>query len=210
MPPIEARPEGRPVAVLFDVGNVIVRWDPRTLYSKIFPDPAECDWFLAEVATIAWHAETDRGLSFAENIALLSARHPKHATHISAWWDRWDEMFSGVISETEAAMHALAARGVPMHGLTNMSVEAWPGVRAMSTVFTHLQTVVVSGAEGLIKPDPAIYALTCERTGLAPHQILFIDDSAANIDAAAAMGFHVHHFTNPAALRPVLEAHGLL
>ena len=104
----------------------------------------------------------------------------------------------------------LAARGVVMHGLTNMSVEAWPGVRAMSPAFARLHTVIVSGEEGLIKPDPAIYALTCERVGLAPGEMLFIDDSRPNIDAAAALGFHVHHFTDPAALRPALERHGLL
>ena len=203
-------PKGRPTAVLFDIGNVIVRWDPRTLYAKIFPDPAELDRFLGEVATMAWHAETDRGMSFADNIALLSARHHDHAPHIEAWWARWDEMFAGVIPETEAAIEDLAARGVVMHGLTNMSVESWPGVRAMSPAFERLHTVIVSGAEGLIKPDPAIYALTCERVGLAPGEMLFIDDSRPNIDAAAALGFHVHHFVDPVELRPALERHGLL
>ena len=203
-------PKGRPTAVLFDIGNVIVRWDPRTLYAKIFPDPADLDRFLGEVATMAWHAETDRGMSFADNIALLSARHPEHARHIEAWWARWDEMFSGVIPETESVIEDLAARGVVMHGLTNMSVEAWPGVRAMSPAFARLHTVIVSGEEGLIKPDPAIYALTCQRVGLAPDEMLFIDDSRPNIDAAAALGFHTHHFTDPAALRPALERHGLL
>ncbi len=203
-------PKGRPTAVLFDIGNVVVRWNPRTLYAKIFPDPAVLDHFLGDVATMKWHAETDRGMSFADNIARLSARHPQHAPHIAAWWERWDEMFSGTIPETEAAIEDLAARGVPMHGLTNMSVEAWPGVRAMSPVFGCLHTVIVSGEEGLIKPDPALYALTCERVGLKPHQMLFIDDSRANIDAAAALGFHTHHFTDPAALRPALEGYGLL
>lgn len=199
-----------PKAVLFDIGNVIVRWNPRTLYAKIFPDPAECDRFLNEVATMAWHAETDRGMSFADNIALLSARYPHHAAHIAAWWARWDEMFSGTIPETEAVIEDLARRDVVMHGLTNMSVEAWPGVRAMSPAFARLHTVIVSGEEKLIKPDPAIYVLTCERVGLKPQEMLFIDDSRANIDAAAALGFHAHHFIDPAALRPALEGYGLL
>jgi 2-haloacid dehalogenase/putative hydrolase of the HAD superfamily len=203
-------PKHPPKAVLFDIGNVIVRWSPRTLYAKIFPDPAELDHFLNDVATMTWHAETDRGLSFADNIARLSAIHPEYAPQIAAWWDRWDEMFSGTIPETEAVIEDLAARGVVMHGLTNMSVQAWPGVRAMSPAFARLTSVIVSGEEGLIKPDPAIYALTCARVGLEPHKMLFIDDSRPNIDAAAALGFHVHHFTDPAALRPALEGYGLL
>ena len=89
-----------PRAVIWDVGNVIVRWDPRTLYSRIFPDPAERDRFLGEVCTMAWHGPTDCGLSFAENCAALAARHPEHEAAIWAWKDRWWEMFSGPIPET--------------------------------------------------------------------------------------------------------------
>src|SRR5690606_3649204 len=101
--PSRAEPEGmgRPSAVVWDFGNVIVRWDPRTLYSKIFPDPAERDRFLAEVCTPAWHAPTDCGVPFAENCAALIEKHPRHAAEIRAWHERWDEMFSGAIAETE-------------------------------------------------------------------------------------------------------------
>jgi FMN phosphatase YigB (HAD superfamily) len=201
---------GRPVAVLWDVGNVVVRWDPRTLYGKIFPDPVERDRFLAEVCTMAWHGETDRGLSFADNIARLTAEHPHHADAIAAWHERWWEMFGGVIAETEAVMIDLAARGVPQFGLTNMSVEVWPGVRAMSPAFEHLVDVVVSGAEQVIKPDPRIFEIACERSGHAPCELLFVDDSAANIATAERLGFFVHRFDDPAALRPAMERHGLL
>ena len=199
-----------PVAVLWDVGNVVVRWDPRTLYSKIFPDPVERDRFLAEVCTLEWHVEHDRGVTFAEGMRTLSERHPEHADAIAAWWGRWQEMFSGVIAETEQAITDLAARGVPQFGLTNMSVEAWPGVRAMSPAFEHWADVVVSGAERVIKPAPRIFEIACERSGYAPQQMLFIDDSAANIEAAHRLGFFVHRFDDPAALRPALEQHGLL
>ena len=99
--------------VFFDVGNVIVRWDPRTLYSKIFPDPADRDRFLAEVCTPAWHIEHDRGRPMAEGVAALSAQFPEHAQAIAAWNDRWWEMFSGPIPETVQAIEALAVRGVP-------------------------------------------------------------------------------------------------
>jgi 2-haloacid dehalogenase/putative hydrolase of the HAD superfamily len=199
-----------PKAVVWDFGNVIVRWDPRTLYSKIFPDPAERDRFLAEVCTMAWHLETDRGLSFADNCARLIAEHPRHAPHIRAWYERWHEMFSGPIPETEAAIEALHARSVPQFGLSNISTETVASTMAISPAFGRLKDVVVSGAERIMKPDPAIYRLAAQRFGHAPADLLFIDDSAKNIEAAAAEGFDTHHFTDPAALRPALEARGLL
>lgn len=201
---------GPPRALLWDVGNVIVRWNPRTLFAKIFKEPAELDGFLSHVCTMEWHGETDRGLSFADNIARLSALHPHYAGQIAAWWDRWPEMFSGCIAETEAVIEALATRGVPQFGLTNMSSEAWPGVQAMSPVFRHFQDVVVSAEEGVIKPEPRIYEIALQRTGLRPDDLLFVDDSAANINAAAALGFHTHLFRDPADLRPMIQAHGLL
>ena len=197
-------------AVVFDVGNVIVRWDPRTLYSKIFPDPAERDWFLANVCTMAWHTRHDAGVSFAENRAPLLQQFPEHAAAILAWEARWWEMFSGVIPETEAAIEALAARGVPMLGLTNMSAETSTGTFAMSPAFGRLTHIVVSGEVGLTKPDPRIFALTAERAGLSPSELLLVDDSATNTDAAAACGYDIHRFDDPAALQPALKARGLL
>lgn len=196
--------------VVFDVGNVIVRWDPRTLYSKIFPDPAERDWFLANVCTMAWHVAHDAGVPFADNRVALLDRFPEHEAAIVAWEQRWWEMFSGPIPETEAAIEAMAARGVPMLGLTNMSTETAEGTFAMSPAFARLQDIVVSGAVGLIKPDPRIFALTAQRAGLAPSELLFVDDSRRNTDAAAALGFDVHLFEDPATLRPALAARGLL
>ncbi len=199
-----------PRAVLWDVGNVIVDWSPRRLFMKIFQEPAACDRFLSSVCTMAWHMETDRGVSPEENTARLVALHPEHEAEIRAWWDRWDEMFDGAISETEAVMEALAARGVPQFALTNMSHRAWPGVQTMSPVFRHLRDSIVSAEEGLIKPDPAIYEVALRRAGLEPQDLLFVDDSAPNIEAAAALGFHVHHFADRAALYPAFVRHGLL
>ena len=199
-----------PNAVLWDFGNVIVRWNPRTLYEKIFPDPVECDRFLTQVCTLAWHTPTDCGVTFAENCAALAARHPHHEAEIWAWHRRWDEMFSGAIAETEAAMEAMHARGVPQYGLSNISHETLHSTLAMSPAFGRLSGVVASGLEGVMKPDPAIFRLCCDRFGLVPADILFVDDSARNIEAAAGLGFDTHHFTDPAALRPALEARGLL
>ncbi len=197
-------------AVIWDVGNVIVRWSPRTLYSKIFDDPAQCDRFLADVCTMDWHGPTDCGLTFADNCAALSARFPEHHDAIWAWKHRWDEMFSGPIPETEAAIEALQARGVKQYALTNMSHETEAATFAMSPAFARLDGRIVSGREGVMKPDAAIFHLTCERFGFAPADALFVDDSATNIAAARALGFQTHHFTDPAALRPALEAAGLL
>nr|UXE45248.1 hypothetical protein Hi04_10k_c4586_00006 [uncultured bacterium] len=197
-------------AVVFDVGNVIVRWDPRALYTKIFPDPAERDWFLAHVCTMAWHIRTDAGVSFAENERELVDRFPEHEAAIRAWRERWWEMFSGPIPETEAVIEDLAARGVPMFGLSNMSAETVEGTLAMSPAFARLTELIVSGREGLVKPDPRIFELTAHRAGLAPAELLFVDDSAINIGSAAAVGFDIHHFSDPASLRPALAQRGLL
>ena len=199
-----------PKAVLWDIGNVIVRWDPRTLYAKIFPEPVACDRFLSSVCTMEWHIAHDRGVSFAANREPLVARFPEYAAEIEAWETRWWEMFSGVVPESEAAIEALHAAGVPQYGVTNMSHEVIDGVRAMSPAFGRLRDYVVSGSDGVLKPEVAFFELAVARFGVSPAEALVIDDSAANVETARAMGFDVIHFTDPAALRPSLQARGLL
>jgi 2-haloacid dehalogenase/putative hydrolase of the HAD superfamily len=199
-----------PRAVLFDVGNVIVRWDPRTLYSKIFPDPALRDRFLSDVCTMDWHLQHDRGADMADTIPVLTAQHPHHAEAIAAWRDRHPEMFSGAIPETETVIEDLYAKGVPLYALTNMPRDYWAHTQSLSPVFARFRDIVVSSDEGLVKPDPRIFEIVCGRSGLAPQDFLFIDDSAANVAAARALGFFVHRFDDPAALRPAIAAHGLL
>lgn len=199
-----------PRAVLWDFGNVIVRWNPATLYEKIIPDPVERHRFLTEICTLEWHTPTDCGVTFVENCARLIAVHPQHEAQILAWHARWPEMFSGPIPETEQAIEALNARGVPQYGLSNISHETLDATLAMSPAFARLAGVVASGREGLLKPDPAIFHLACARFGHAPDELLFVDDSARNIEAAADLGFATHHFTDPAALGPALQAAGLL
>jgi FMN phosphatase YigB (HAD superfamily) len=199
-----------PSVVVWDVGNVIVRWDPRTLYSKIFRDPVERDRFLADVCTMAWHGPTDCGVTFDENCAALSARFPDHEAAIWAWKHRWGEMFSGPIAETETAIEALQDRGVKQYALTNMSHETVEETFAMSPAFGRLDGRIVSGFEGVMKPGPEIFELACSRFGFAADEALFVDDSATNIATARGLGFHTHHFTDPAALRPALEGFALL
>lgn len=199
-----------PKAVIWDIGNVIVRWDPRTLYNRIMPDAALRERFLTDVCTLDWHLRHDLGVTFAENRAPLLARHPEFTEQILDWERRWLEMFSGVIPQTEAAILALAERGVPQFGLSNMSHEVIGAIRAMSPAFDHLRDIVISAETAIMKPDPRIYAQACRRFGLQPAEAIFIDDSRKNIDGAAALGFHTHHFTDPGKLRSALEAVGLL
>jgi HAD superfamily hydrolase (TIGR01509 family) len=199
-----------PKAVIWDIGNVIVRWDPRTLYEKSIPDAALRERFLASVCTMDWHLRHDLGVTFAENRAPLIEQYPQFTEEILDWERRWDEMFSGPIPETEAAIEALAARGIPQFGLSNMSHEVFFGITRKSPAFRHLKDIVISAETAIMKPDPRIYAQACKRFGLKPAQALFIDDSEANIEAARVLGFQVHRFGDPAALRPALEAAGLL
>ena len=159
---------------------------------------------------MAWHAPTDCGVTFADNCARLIAQHPHYGAEIEAWRLRWGEMFSGPIAETEVAIEALHVRGVLQFGLSNISHETLEATMALSPAFGRLTGVVASGLEGVMKPDPAIYQLCCARFGLVPGEFLFVDDSERNIAAAKALGFDTHHFTDPAALRPALEARGLL
>jgi FMN phosphatase YigB (HAD superfamily) len=199
-----------PRAVLWDVGNVIVRWDPRALYSKIFSDPVERDWFLEHVCTMGWHLAHDAGVSFADNRVELIAQYPHYEAQITAWGDRFMETISGTIPATEAAIATLHRAGVPQFALTNMSENTWNDLQGRSPAFGLLSGAVVSAAEKLVKPDPAIYRLACERFGYAPHEFLFIDDSAKNIQAAEDLGFATHHFSDAAALTPALRGYGLL
>jgi len=200
----------KPTAVLFDIGNVIVRFDPHALYSKILPDAEERQWFLTHVCSMAWHVEHDRGAAMAETIPTLVARYPSYRDAIEAWRDRAPEMLHSLIDPSIQAIEALAASGVPLFALTNMPAEWVSLITGMSPVFAHFRDIVVSAHEGAIKPDPRLYRIALDRMGLGADEVLFIDDSPPNIDAARALGFDVHLFDDPAALRPALQARGLL
>jgi 2-haloacid dehalogenase/putative hydrolase of the HAD superfamily len=200
----------KPAAVLFDIGNVIVRFDPHALYRKILPDPEERQWFLTHVCSMDWHIEHDRGAAMAETIPALVARYPLYRDAIEAWRDRAPEMLPSLITPSVEAIDELYASGVPLFALTNMPAEWVSLITGMSPAFTRFRDIVVSAHEGVIKPDPRLYHIALDRMGLRADQILFIDDSPPNIDAARTLGFDAHLFDDPAALRPALEARGLL
>lgn len=197
-----------PGAVVFDVGHVLYDWDPRYLYAKLIPDRERLDWFLSHVVTRAWHFQHDMGRPFAETSAELMALHPAESDLIALYGPRWLETIPGPIAGTHAIVRALAAAGVPIFGITNFSVEFWAMFRPTAPIFDHFRDIVVSGAEQLMKPDPAIYALARARFGLGNGDAIFVDDSVANVEGARAAGWLGHHFTSAETLTDELRALG--
>ncbi len=205
--PVEASVE----AVVFDLGGVLVDWNPRYLYAKLFPgDAAGMEAFLAEVCSQDWNARQDGGRPFAEGVAELSARHPDKAELIAAYDHRWAEMLAGPIAGTVAVLNELAAAGRPLYALTNWSAEKFPIARRRFGFLEHFTGIVVSGEVGLVKPEPAIFAHLCQSHGLAPERAVFVDDAADNVAAAAQFGFRAVQFHSPEQLRVDLAALGLL
>jgi len=196
--------------VLFDIGNVIIPWDPANLYDRLIPDPGRRHHFLTEVVPMSWHVRHDAGVSFADNRKALLLQWPQFEAEILAYDARFEDMLGEVIPQTVRNLDDLHAKGIPLYALTNMPAEKAAMVFGRSHVFGYFRDIIVSGVEKLVKPDPAIYELTLRRIGRPAQDILFIDDSAANIAAASALGFQTHHFTDPDALRPRLAAEGLL
>ena len=189
-----------PEVVLFDLGGVLIDWNPRHLYRKLIADEAFLEWFLAEVCSPEWNAAQDAGRTWAAAVAEATARHPEHQALIEAYAARWPEMVAGDIEESVAVLTALAARGVPLFALTNWSAETFHHARNRFAWLRHFQDILVSGEVALKKPDPAIFRLMLDRIGAAPANVLFVDDSAANIAASQALGMQTLHFTSPAVL----------
>ena len=203
-------PEPSPQAVLFDLGGVLIDWNPRHLYRKIFADEAAMEDFLATVCTQDWNEEQDAGRPFAEGVRLLTERHPHAAAEIAAYHLRWEEMLGGEIAGSVAVLDELRERGVLLFGVTNWSAETFPIARRLFPFLDWFWAILVSGDERLRKPDPRFFALAIERFGLDPAATLFIDDSRRNTEAAAVLGFRTQCFTDAASLRAVLVTQGLL
>lgn len=198
-------------AVVFDVGNVLYRWSPRYLYERLIPDDRALDAFLAEVVTPEWHFQHDAGRPFAETSAELIERFPEHRDLIEVWGPRFNESVAGPVEGMHRLVETLDQAQVPIFGITNFSGEFWPSFRAHEArLFDRFRDIVVSGDERLVKPDPAIYALSLDRFGLAPGEGLFIDDSLANVEAARTCGFVAHHFRSADDVRRELKRHRLI
>lgn len=201
-------PDSRASVVVFDIGRVLLDWDPRYLYRTIFTDEQQMERFLAEVCNQEWILELDRGLPFAEAVPAHIARHPHYAAEISAFHERWHETNRGVIEGSIALLEALQRQRVPNYSITNFSAEKFDEARALFPFMDSFDGIIVSGRERLLKPDPAIYRLLLDRYGLAAADCLFIDDALKNVEGAKAVGMHAHHFTSPAELANVLRSHG--
>ena len=196
---------------LFDLGRVVLDWEPARLYSRLLPDAEERERFLSEICTMAWHTRHDAGGSFADNALPLIAQYPQYEAEIRAWGGCWMEMFDGYIDGTEDLVERLHAAGQPLYGLSNMPAEVWPAMLEAFPVMQRLRDVVVSGEEGVVKPDRRIYEIALERMGQpAPGDVFFIDDSLKNVEAAASLGFDAHHFRGAATLERALRDRGLL
>jgi len=197
-------------SVVFDVGNVLIRWDPRHLYRKLIPDEREREAFLAEVCTHEWNLEQDRGRSWDEAVAERVALFPRHETLIRAFHERWHEMVPGAVEGTPALLDRLLAAGVPVYAITNFSAEKFGEARLRFPFLGRFRDVVVSGEVRLLKPDPAIYRLLVARNGLDPAEALFIDDSPVNVAGAEAVGMRAHLFEDASRLEGELTRLGLL
>ena len=188
-------------SILFDIGNVLIDWDPRHLYRKIFvtedgqPDDTKITWFLDTICTMAWNVAQDRGRSIADANQELITKWPDYSAEITAYYERFQEMITGPIAASQVAFDHFRSCGFKIYGLTNFSRETFPPTRERFAILQQFDDVLVSGEEGLIKPDPAIFNLAIDRFGLIPATTLFIDDSAANIATAMQLGFQTHHFT---------------
>ena len=199
-----------PRAVVFDVGHVLFDWDPRYLYAKLIADPAELDWFLANVVTRDWHFQHDAGRPFAETSAELIARFPDQADRIRVYAERWNETLPGPMPGMPELVADLDAAGVPLFALTNYSAEFWARWRPTVPLFDRFTGIVVSGEEGIVKPDPAIYALALARFGLGPGEAAFVDDRPENVAAADAAGLIGHVFVDAADTRGWLRTLAVL
>jgi 2-haloacid dehalogenase len=197
--------------VVFDLGGVLIDWDPRHLYRKLFAgDEAAMEHFLATVCTHEWNRCQDAGRSFAEGARLLKAEHPDKAELIDAYGTRFDEMMPGPIAGSVEILAELRARGTLLYLLSNFSAETFPPAFERFDFLRWFHGMVISGEVGVIKPDPRIYEIMLTRFSIDPHRAVYIDDVAVNAETAAGMGIHGIHFTTPAALRDELVGLELL
>ena len=201
MPPIDT--------VVFDIGNVLIPWNPRWLFRKLLTDEAALERFLGEVDFNAWNAQHDAGQSFAHGIAQHGARFPHYRHLLQAYFDRWEETIAEPLQESVALTRKLRAAGYRTLALTNFSTETFPRAVRRNPFLNEFEGILVSGEERLMKPDPAIYRLLCERYSVTPGKCVFIDDSLPNVEGARRVGMPALHFGSTGRLLDDLDALGV-
>ena len=198
--------------IIFDLGNVLIAWNPRLIYRDVFSSAEELDYFFTEVANLEWNEEQDRGRPIAEGTAALIAKHPKYEREIRMYYDRWTEAFPGAISGTVELLQAFHRSGnYRLLALTNWSAELFPWARAQYDFLQLFEDIMVSGEVGLKKPNPAIYELLRQRYQLGNFEgCLFIDDSQRNVDAAQRLGLESIRFQDSEQLTLELKQRGVI
>jgi len=197
-------------AVVFDLGGVLIDWDPRYLYRKLFADPAEMETFLARICTSDWHRAHDLGADITESCRRLAALHPGYAAEIMAWAERSEEMVAGQFDAAVTVLSDLKAAGVRCYALSNMEPDLFAVRRARFAFMEWFDGHVISGIEGVAKPDRRIFEILLRRHCLEPPATVFADDSAANVKAASELGIVALQYISAQRLRQDLRALGLL
>jgi HAD superfamily hydrolase (TIGR01509 family) len=201
--------ELRTDAVVFDIGGVLLDWNPDYLYGDLIPDEDQRRHFLTSIASPAWNLEQDRGRPWADAVAELSALHPEHAEWIEAYDSGWLKMVSGVFEDTAAIVTELRSHGVPTYALTNFSAEKWHVAKEAFPILRTFDGEVVSGTEQTVKPDEKIYRILIDRFDLEPARTFYTDDVQHNVDGARAAGLDAELYTSAAELRTQLSSRGL-
>jgi 2-haloacid dehalogenase len=196
-------------AVVFDIGGVLLDWDPRHLYRRLIPDPDQLDDFLGRICTSQWHLAHDLGEDTEQSCRELAARYPEHAELIMAWSDRGEEMIGGVLTQTVEVLGELRSAGLRCFVLSNMEPDKYLLRRARYDFFELLEGCVISGLEGVAKPDQKIFEILLSRYSLEPAATVFIDDVPANVAVARELGVAAIQFTTAAQLRTDLRGLGL-
>lgn len=199
----------RPDAVVFDIGNVLLGWNPEAFYDGLIGAARRKALFSA-VDLDGMNARIDRGAPFVPTVQAMRDAHPEWAAEIQIWQDRWIDMLSPVIDDSVTALHALKQEGVPVFALSNFGVQTFDWARTRFEVLGAFDMAFISGHLQLMKPEPEIYAALEQGTGMAGAQLFFIDDKPENIAAARARGWQGHVFSDPAALRADLARLDLL
>lgn len=196
-------------AVVWDIGNVLIRWAPEQVYDARL-GPARRAALMAEVPLEAMNLEVDRGADLHHAVEALASEYPGWAEEIRWWRDDWLDMASPAIGASVDLFHTLRARGVPCFALSNFGITTFRIAEAAYPFLRMFDRRWISGHMGLIKPDPAIYAQLEHDSGIAPENLLFTDDVPANVEAAAARGWHTHLFDGAEGWAACLARHGLL
>jgi len=183
--------------IIFDLGAVLIGWDPKALYRKIFDSEEEVDWFLNNICTMDWNEEQDAGRSLKDGTALLVNQFPEHRENIEAYYGRWTEMLTGAIQGTVDILEKFVADpNYKVLALTNWSAETLPWARPLYPFLDWFEGIVVSGEEKCRKPEEKFYNILLDRYELKPEECLFIDDNKRNILAAENMGIQCIHFVS--------------